>query len=167
MNTKENNKRSQWTRREDELLRREYQELGPTLLMVALPHRSFQSIKCRAKHLGLSNTRKKPRYESGSPETMEEEKELILGEIRFLLTSICGTGTPKLNRALNLLSHAAENSADWFWVRRHKRLGHWCEMFVKDYEFKPSNPERDDFLEGDGVFLDSKGGSDYAFYGRN
>jgi hypothetical protein len=40
-------------------------------------------------------------------------------------------------------------------------------MFVKDYEFKPSNPERDDFLEGDGVFLDSKGGSDYAFYGRN
>lgn len=167
MNTKENNKRSQWTRREDELLRRDYKSLGPTLLMDVMPHRSFQSIKCRAKHLGLADSRKKPRYESGSPEVMEEEKQLILEETRFLLIAICGTNTHKRNKALMHLSAAASNSADWFWVRRHKRLGHWCEMFIKDYEFKPFNPERDDFLDADGVFLPSKGGSDYAFYGRN
>ena len=166
MNTKDGSKWSQWTKREDEILKREYGNMGPSLLTVALPHRTAQSIRARAKHLGLVEARKKPRYESGSPETMQEEKELILAEVKFLLTSICGTNTPKLNKALRHLNAAAENSAEWFWARRQKRLGHWCEMFIKDYEFKPFNPEREDFLDGDGVFLPSKGGSDYAFYGK-
>jgi len=164
---KEGVKKIPWTRREDELLRREYKELGPSLLLVALPHRTLESVKARAKILGVAESRKKPRYESGSPEVMEEEKELILNEIRFLLVSICGANTVKLNKAINLLAMTAQNSADWFWVRRHKRLGHWIEMLIKDYEFRPFTPERDDFLDGDGVFLASKGGSDYAFYGRN
>jgi len=116
--------------------------------------------------LGLAEKRKVIRIDSGSPEAMQDEKDLILNDIRFLVTSICSSDQRKLNRAMALIDMAASNSPEWFWMRRHKLLGYWCEMFIKGYEYRPSKLNRDDFLDADGVFIPGLGGETMTYHGR-
>lgn len=156
---------TKWTPQEDEMLINYYEDMGPTQLLDHLPGRSVNSISVRAKLLGVS-FRKAKRKEwklGGNP---EEERDIIIEEIKFLINSIC-QDPAKRAKAMSLLNMTAQtNSAQWWCERRNKRLGHWCEMFIKGYEYKPMAISREAFLEGDGVFT-VKGGSDYAFYGRN
>jgi len=158
--------RCHWTAREDEILRTQYKELGINHVHAQMLHRTYDAVKARAKMLGLAEKRKVIRIDSGSPEAMQDEKDLILNEIRFLVTSICSSDQRKLNRAMALIDMAASNSPEWFWMRRHKLLGYWCEMFIKGYEYRPSKLNRDDFLDADGVFIPGLGGETMTYHGR-
>lgn len=153
-----------WTEQEDAAILEHYPDMGPTAMMDLLPGRSSNSISVRAKMMGVTfGNHQRKEYKVGTP---EEERDIILGEIEFLIHSICDEEQKK-RQALGLLVYAAKrNSSEWWFMRRGKKLGHWCEMFIKGYEYTAKSFARDDFLEGDGVFVD-KGGSDYAFYGRN
>ena len=158
--------RCHWTPREDEILRTEYKALGINHVHAQMPHRTYDAVKARAKMLGLAEKRKVIRIDSGSPEAMQDEKELILDMIRFLAKSICHNDADNLKKSMALIDLAAErNSPEWFWIRRSKLLGFWCEMFIRGYEYQAPNLKRDDFLDADGVFI-GKGGETMTYHGR-
>ena len=55
--------------------------------------------------------------------------------------------------------------SEWFWARRSKLLGFWCEMFIKGYKYQSLQIKRDDFLDADGLFI-GKGGETMTYHGR-
>lgn len=155
-----------WTVEEDAAIIDHYEELGPTPMMKLIPGRSANSISVRAKMMGVLYKKNKGK-ELKEAKNPQEEKDIITSEIKFLIETICGDNEKKRTKALNLLDYATEkNSPEWWSSRRHWRLGRWCEMFITGYEYRTPILEREAFLDGDGVFIE-KGGSDYAFYGRN
>lgn len=154
-----------WTGEEDQKIIEHYGELGPTKMMELIPGRSSNAISVRAKMMGVlyKTNIKKDLKQAKNP---QEEKDILVEQIDYLMRSICGENREKREKAERLLTLASHvYSPEWWAERRHWRLGKWCEMFIKGYEFRPIQIDRDAFLEGDGVFIE-KGGSDYAFYGR-
>lgn len=155
-----------WTQKEDDTILEYYEDMGPTPLMKLIPGRTANSISVRAKMMGViyKKTKRKEIKEAKDP---QEEKDIITSEIKFLIETICGDDSAKKTKALAFLALMEEaNSAQWWSERRHWRLGSWCEIFIPGYEYRTQILEREAFLDGDGVFIE-KGGSDYAFYGRN
>ena len=88
----------------------------------------------------------------------EDERELIVSEVEFLIRSICSGNLRKLRRALAFLQVMADrNSPEWFYERRHWRLGEWCELLIEGYVWQPVIPERDEFLNSEGRFQETVG----------
>jgi len=95
----------------------------------------------------------------------EDERQLIVTEVEFLIHSICSGNAKRLRRALTFLHMIAQaNSPEWFYERRHWRLGEWCELFVDDYVWTPIELDREEFLNSEGRFQESPMADVYSYH---
>jgi hypothetical protein len=121
-------------------------------LALIITTRSHTAIQNRAKVLGL--VVEKPRLkDTATDEDMQEEKNLIIGELEHFLPVACAGDPLKVRQALDLFRHMQRNSAAWWWKKRHMKLGAWSEMFVKGYTYDPKPLIRDEFLDETGSFM--------------
>jgi hypothetical protein len=145
-----------WSDKEDAILNQHYLALGPNGIANLLPKRTITAIKCRAKMLGVCGF--EPTSNKADIQTKQAEKEIIVGELKFLIPLICKQDKEKEREAMTLLSHAENNSIDWWWSFRDRRLGHLAEIFVRGYSYKSIQVTRDAFLERSGVFFEKEYG---------
>lgn len=145
-----------WTQEEKDTISKHYGRLGAYGVQSMIPRRSPHAIRAMARVLD-AKCETPTRKVRAKRDEAEEEKLIIVEETRRLIESICANDPPKLEKALLFLRMISEaNSAEWFYERKHLRLGAWCEMFIDGYEWKPIYLVRDEFLSSDGTFGESK-----------
>lgn len=143
-----------WSKDEDLLVITRYTKLNSRGLMPYLPGRTFAAIQARAKTLGIAQERQQ-KFQDVTHEGMKIEKDLIIEGLEWFIPTIC-RDKQKVSKALLLLEHLKRNSLQWWWNQRHLNLGLWAEQLINDYEYKPVPLDRDEFLDGDGVFYQSE-----------
>lgn len=143
-----------WTAAEDEIIKTYYPELGAQGTLKLLTDRTAQAIQTRAHNLKVGH---RPRS-THRPLNAKEEKAIIVGEVEFMIHLVCGEDSEKAKRAIRVLRMTEElKPIEWWMEHREMRLGNWLEKFITGYEWKPIFLRRDDFLEGDGVFVEYGG----------
>lgn len=143
-----------WSKDEDLVVITRYTKLNSRGLMPYLPGRTFAAIQARAKTLGIAQERPQ-RIQDATHDGMKIEKDLIVEALEWFIPTIC-RDKQKVRKALLLLEHLKSNSLQWWWNQRHLNLGLWAEQLINDYEYKPVPLDRDEFLDGDGVFYQSE-----------
>lgn len=152
----QNRRRNSWTEEEDQILVENVSDSTYKELRDMLPRRSISSIHSRCRFLGLSRAEEieRAKEEKAPEELMQQEKEIIVEELEFFLPLVC-TEIKQEREALTLLKMLKEaNAPRWWWDKRKMKLGHWGEMFIRNYKYIPKELIRDEFLNSDGLFME-------------
>lgn len=124
-----------WTPEEIEILRQNYVSGGTRTCANLLPGRTFGSIQTKAKHLKLSFDVVRDYSENGRTGCWDE-RELIVGEVRYLIDLTLYNKEKERVRAHKLLNVIIKkNTPEWWHARREWALGRWLEALIRDYDW--------------------------------
>jgi len=124
-----------WTPKEIGILKQHYASSGTRFCANLLPGRTFGAIQSKAKHLKLSIDVVRDYSENGRTGCWDE-REIIVGEVRYLLDLTLHNNEQERTRAHKLLDViVSKNSPEWWRARTEWRLGRWLESLIKDYHW--------------------------------
>jgi hypothetical protein len=122
-----------WSDEEIFILEEHYRQNSLKAMCKMLPGRTLVSIRDKATTLGL---RDNPSYRKADPHTMQVERDLITGELRFLIMVTCKTKEAAAKAIQNLEDAISWHDLSWWWIRKDMKLGELLEQFIDGYSWK-------------------------------
>lgn len=120
-----------WTTDEIEVIRQHYPSGGATECMKLLPGRTALAIQSKAKQYKI--VAESANY---SRKGDCDERELIVGEIRYMINLMYDSDDYRRQKTHALLDVIIErNTLDWWHSRRKWALGRWMEALIRDYDW--------------------------------